>query len=229
MTALGAFGGKPSRLSDLVAHQERLSHSGTDRHKSPPLWRFALVDEVAVVCPVQVFPAHPEHLLPVAHSGITHDHHHIAKRLFAERQKLGFDVSVDNALPRLLLHELDLRSSLDHVPLFGLSEHPPQGAESIVMVSGTAGERQSVSVISRDRTDPHRRHFRPFEQSPAVRVIVFGFLLELGIALDPFKKPGFEITQHRATPSEKYFSFFLSLREEQRFHSSRRRLIPFLR
>ena len=97
------------------------------------------------------------------------------------------------------------------------------------MVSGTAGERQSVSVISRDRTDPHRRHFRPFEQSPAVRVIVFGFLLELGIALDPFKKPGLEITQHRATPSEKYFSFFLSLREEQRFHSSRRRLIPFLR
>jgi hypothetical protein len=97
MATFRAFRGKyPALFLTFVACQEGLSHSGTDWQKPPTLRRFTLVDEVAVACPVHVLPAHPEHLLLVAHSGIAHDHQHIAKRLFTERQKLGFDVSIDD-------------------------------------------------------------------------------------------------------------------------------------
>jgi hypothetical protein len=80
-----------------------------------------------------VFPAHSENFLLVSHPRITHDHQHIAKRLLAERQKLGFHVGVNNALPCVFLHEFDLWRSLDDVPFLGLSEHSPEGAQSIIV------------------------------------------------------------------------------------------------
>jgi hypothetical protein len=81
-----------------------------------------------------VLPPHSENFLLVTHPGITHDHQHIAKRLFAERQKLGFYVGVNDALPCVLLHEFDLWRSPDDGPFFGFSEHPPQGTQGIVVI-----------------------------------------------------------------------------------------------
>jgi hypothetical protein len=66
----------------------------------------------------------------------SHDHQHVPKRLFAETQKLSFYVSVDNWLPRPFLHWFDLWSGLDHLPFLGISENPPQRAESVVVLAG---------------------------------------------------------------------------------------------
>jgi hypothetical protein len=59
---------------------------------------------------------------------------HIAKRLFAESQRLGFYVGVNDALPCVLLHEFDLWRSLDDGPFFGFAEHPPQGTQGVVVI-----------------------------------------------------------------------------------------------
>jgi hypothetical protein len=81
-----------------------------------------------------MLPTHREDFFLVAHPRIAHDHQHVTKRLFAERQKLGFDVGVDDALPCMLLHELDFRSGLDSVPFLGFSKHPAKGAECVIVI-----------------------------------------------------------------------------------------------
>jgi len=73
-----------------------------------------------------VLPAHCEYFLLVSHSRIAHDHEHISERLFAERQKLGFNVFVDDALPLAFLFQFDLWSSSKHSPLFRFAEHAPK-------------------------------------------------------------------------------------------------------
>ena len=50
------------------------------------------------------------------------------------RQKFGFYVDVDDALPCVLRHEFDLWSSLDDGPFLGFSEHPPQGTQGVVVI-----------------------------------------------------------------------------------------------
>jgi len=68
----------------------------------------------------------------------TKDYYENGWRLLEETDvaamRLGFDVGVDDALLRMLLHELDLWSSLDNVPFLGFSEHPPQGAERVIVI-----------------------------------------------------------------------------------------------
>jgi hypothetical protein len=104
MPTAGSLGGKdPSLLLLRVWRQKCLANTRTEWHKSPSLGRFALVDEISLVAPVQVLPTHSENFLLVAHPRIAHDHQHIAKRLFAESQKFGFYMGVDDALPRVLL------------------------------------------------------------------------------------------------------------------------------
>ena len=75
MPTAGAFGGKdPSLLLLRVSRQKCLANTWTDWHESSSLVRFALVDEISFVAPVQVLPSHSKNFLLVAHPGITHDH-----------------------------------------------------------------------------------------------------------------------------------------------------------
>src|SRR6266702_4401345 len=98
MPTPGALGGKdPSLFLLRVSRQKCLTNPRTDWHESPSLGRFTLVDEISFVAPVQVLPTHPENFLLVSHARITNDNQHIAKRLFAERPKLGFYVGVNDA------------------------------------------------------------------------------------------------------------------------------------
>src|ERR1700737_86634 len=132
------------------------------------LWGLAVIDEITAVQPVQVLPTHREYFLLVSHSGIAHYHEHVSERLLAKRQKPGFNVFVDDALPFAFLLQFDLWSRSKHSPLFRFAEHSPKRAECIVVVRRAARKPEHTGIVLGNCVKPHTGHVRVREQPPSI-------------------------------------------------------------
>src|SRR5260370_6395072 len=219
----------PALLLIGIPRQQRLENARADRNVPSSLWGLAVVNEVATVRPVQVFPPHCEYFLLVSHSGIAHNHEHVSERLFAKRQKPSFNVFVDDALPLPFLLQSDLWSCSKHSPLFRLAEHTPKRAKCIVVIRRTAWKTEHARIVLRNCVKPHRAHARFRNQPPSVRVIIFRLLFHHTLVIDPIKEPVAKLTKHRAASQQKNASSFLGLSHGECLDSSSGRKCSFLR